>query len=53
MDIMDGMDTMDFPFDGQIWTGSKTSPAVRVHSVHKDVSICVHDVHRVHRVPVH
>ena len=35
------------------WTGSKTSPAVRVHPVHKDASICVHDVHRVHRVPVH
>jgi len=30
------------------WTGSKTSPAVRVHSVHKNVSICVHDVHCVH-----
>jgi hypothetical protein len=40
-------------FHGQEWTGSRTLPAVRVHSVHKDVSICVHDVHCVHRVPVH
>jgi len=38
---------------GQEWTGSRTSPAARVHSVHKNVSICVHDVHCVHRVPVH
>ena len=53
MDIMDGMDTMDFPFDGRMDRFKDASPAVRVYSVHKDVSIYVHDVHCVHRVPVH
>jgi hypothetical protein len=53
MDIMDGMDTMDFPFDGRMDWFKDVTCCTCVYSVHKDVSICVHDVHCVHRVPVH
>jgi hypothetical protein len=45
MDIMDGMDTMDFSFDGR-------NGQVQGHHL-LYVSIYVHDVHCVHRVPVH
>jgi hypothetical protein len=39
MDIMDGMGTMDFPFDGRMDWFKNVTCCTCVHSVHKNVSM--------------